>query len=88
MRARNVSTVLGLISRSDELGALAVAERFFSYEPYGLALAKNDDDFRLLVDRTLSRLNRSFETKKLFSKYFGAPSESALRFMELDSLPE
>ena len=35
-----------------------LASRYFSYETYALALRRGDDEFRLLVDRTLARLYR------------------------------
>ncbi|HET7794278.1 MAG TPA: amino acid ABC transporter substrate-binding protein, partial [Rhizobacter sp.] len=38
-----------------------------------LAVRRDDDDFRLLVDRTLSRLYRSPEIGALYGKYFRPP---------------
>ena len=51
---------------------LWLSERQFSYEPYALALARGDHDFRLLVDATLSTLYRSGAIDQIFTAAFGA----------------
>jgi ABC-type amino acid transport substrate-binding protein len=51
---------------------LRVSDRFFTVEPYGLGLTLGDTEFRLMVDRTLSRLYRSGEIENLFHSAFGA----------------
>ena len=50
---------------------LWLSERQFSYEPYALALARGDDEFRLLVDATLSTLYRSGAIDRIFAAAFG-----------------
>jgi ABC-type amino acid transport substrate-binding protein len=67
---------------------LIVLDRLFTYEPLALGLKRGDDDFRLLVDRTLSQLFGSAELGKLYAKSFGKPEESALTFFRLSALPE
>ena len=57
-------------------------------EPLALALARGDEDLRLLVDRTLSGLYRSGEIGELYANYFGEPDENALTFFRLQTLPE
>ena len=37
----------------------AVSQELFSFEPFGLAVARGDPDFQLVADRALSQLNRS-----------------------------
>jgi ABC-type amino acid transport substrate-binding protein len=62
----------------------------FSYEPYGLML-RRDADFRLAVDRTLSRLYRSGEIESILQKWFanlGKPTESINATIQLNALPE
>ena len=66
---------------------LMVADRLFTYEPVALTVAKGDDDFRLLVDRTLSRLYASAEFAPMYTKYFGEPDEAALTFYRWNALP-
>ena len=65
-----------------------VIDRLFTYEPFALALRRDDDDFRLLVDRTLSRLYRSKEFAKLYATWFGKGDDSAMRFFRLMALPD
>jgi ABC-type amino acid transport substrate-binding protein len=50
---------------------LRVSDRFFTFEPYALALAMDDHEFRLLVDRTLSALYRSGKIHEIFTHSFG-----------------
>jgi polar amino acid transport system substrate-binding protein len=52
--------------------ALVVLERRFNVEPMGLAMGRNDDDFRLLVDTALSQLFTSAAFPALYTRYFGA----------------
>jgi polar amino acid transport system substrate-binding protein len=54
---------------------LMVLERYFNYEPIALAVARNDDDFRLVVDTVLSKLYHSDSFVDLYTRYFGKPSE-------------
>ena len=61
-----------LRSGSDELW---VSERQFTFEPYALALARGDDDFRLLVDATLSELYGSGAIEQFFTAAFGAKAK-------------
>jgi polar amino acid transport system substrate-binding protein len=61
-------------ARSIGADDLTIADRYFDYEPLALALARNDDDFRLLVDTTLSKLYRSDAFVDLYTRYFGKPS--------------
>ena len=63
------------MARSKDADELMIAGRYFDYEPLALALARNDDDFRLLVDTTLSELYRSDAFVDLYTRYFGKPSE-------------
>ena len=67
---------------------LIVLDRFFTYEPLALTLKRGDEDFRLLVDRTLSGLYGSTDFGFLYAKWFGAPSDDAMNFFRLNTLPE
>src|SRR5258705_4030611 len=67
---------------------LVVLDRLFTYEPLALALARGDEDFRLLVDRALSTAYRSGEIGSLYATSFGEPDESALTFFRPNALPE
>jgi polar amino acid transport system substrate-binding protein len=56
---------------------LRVSDRFFTFEPYGLALRQGDTAFRLLVDRTLSALYRSAKIHEIFTQSFGANAKES-----------
>jgi len=69
-------------------GELLVLERQFTSEPLALALERGDEEFRLLVDRTLSHLFGSDGLHGLYVKWFGERDESAIMFFRLSTLPE
>ena len=80
--------LLDAVKRSASVQDLVVVGRSFTYEPLALALGRGDEDFRLIVDRTLSRLYRSGEIGALYAKWCGEPDETALTFFRLNALPE
>ena len=80
--------LLDAAKRSPSAEDLLVLDRLYTYEPLALALARGDEDLRLLVDRTLSGLYRSGEIRELYATYFGEPDENALTFFRLTALPE
>ena len=49
------AALLDEVRRNPSSDDLIVIDRQFTYEPLALAIARGDDDFRLLVDRSLSR---------------------------------
>lgn len=63
------------VARSDDPQQLRVLDRLFEQEPVGLAMARGDDDLRLLVDSELSEIYRSGEIEWLYRRHFGEPSE-------------
>jgi ABC-type amino acid transport substrate-binding protein len=80
-----------LASRSGAPGKLRVANNYFSVEPYALALPRGDTDFRLAVDRALSRIYRSGEISTIFVQSFGKqtqPSETLKTLYLISALPE
>jgi ABC-type amino acid transport substrate-binding protein len=82
------SILLDAATRSPSAGDLTVLDRLFTYGPLALALARGDEDFRLLVDKTLSQFFRSENFHGLHVKWFGQPGESAVMFFRLSALPE
>ena len=54
---------------------LMVLDRYFTFEPIALAVARGDDDMRLVVDTVLSELYRSDDFKSIYERYFGAQSD-------------
>jgi polar amino acid transport system substrate-binding protein len=67
---------------------LIVLDRLFTYEPIALGFKRGDEDFRVVVDRALSRLFRSEGFRYLYGKWFGMPDESATTFFRLTALPD
>lgn len=66
---------------------LMVLDRIFEIAPVSLALERDDEDFRLLVDTVLSDLYRSGELEQLYTKYFGEPGEVAKILSRVYALP-
>ena len=80
-----------LASKSSAPGKLRLANNYFSMEPYALALAHGDSDFRLAVDRALSRIYRSGEIGAIFAHSFGSqiqPSDTLQTLYLISALPE
>jgi glutamate/aspartate transport system substrate-binding protein len=64
--------LIGLALTSKDPTKLALVEQYLSYEPYGLMLRRGDVDFRLAVNRALSRLYRSGQIYPIYERWFGA----------------
>ncbi|HTP97886.1 MAG TPA: amino acid ABC transporter substrate-binding protein [Casimicrobiaceae bacterium] len=70
---------------------LAFLENDFSYEPYGIALPRDDSEFRLLVNRTLIALFKSGEIDPIFIRWlspYGNPGALLNAMFYLNSFPE
>jgi ABC-type amino acid transport substrate-binding protein len=48
---------------------------WISYEPYGMAMRKNDTDFRAVVNNALMEAIEGGEYFKLYEKWFGPKSD-------------
>jgi polar amino acid transport system substrate-binding protein len=67
---------------------VVILDRMFTHELAGLALEHGDDDFRVLVDRALSRTYTSPEFAALYAKWLGEFDERARTFFVWNTLPE
>jgi putrescine:ornithine antiporter len=67
---------------------LLVLGRQFTYERLALPIQRGDDEFRLLVDRTLSKEFESAGYEGTYAKWFGEPNEKAEVFFRWNALPE
>jgi putrescine:ornithine antiporter len=67
---------------------VVILDRLFTQEHAGLALEYGDDDFRVLVDRALSRTYASPEFAALYAKWCGEFDERARTFFVWNTLPE
>jgi len=80
--------LLDAAEKNPSVRDLNILDRVFTHEPLALVLARNDDDFRLVVDRTLSRLFKGTELHDIYGKWFGELDENALTFFQLSALPD
>jgi len=66
----------GLKAKAPKPDDWVVVGDFFSYEPYGMAMRKNDSDFRHAVNVGLMELIESGKYFELYDKWFGPKSET------------
>jgi glutamate/aspartate transport system substrate-binding protein len=62
--------LFGLKSTSKNPDEWEVVGPYFSYDPYGMMIPRNNDDFRLLGDKTIARLIQSGEMEAIYKKWF------------------
>ena len=65
----------GLKAKAPTPGDWEIVGDFFSYEPYGMAMRKNESDFRHLVNVGLMEAIESGKYFELYDKWFGAKGE-------------
>jgi ABC-type amino acid transport substrate-binding protein len=78
-----------LAAKSSDSSKLRLSNGALSVEPYALALAHGDEDFRLAVDRALSHIYRSGEIAEVFAHTFGQtqPSDTLKTLYLISALP-
>ena len=67
--------LIGLIITSEKPDIFALSPDLYSFEPFALAVRRNDADFRLVADAVLAQLYRSGAIDTIYSKWFGQFSE-------------
>jgi ABC-type amino acid transport substrate-binding protein len=85
------SILMFLVQRSKAPDKLFIAQDYFTVEPYALALAHGDEDFRLAIDTALSHIYRSGEISKIFEQTFAGkvqPSDMIKALYRLSGLPD
>lgn len=85
------SILARLIGTSKAPDKLSIANSYFSIDPFALALAHGDDDFRLAVDSALSQIYRTDQIQPIFETTFGtsvAPSQILRTLYVISALPE
>ena len=65
--------LFGLMANSKNPDSLEVVGDALQVEPYGCMLRKGDPEFKKLVDDTITRLLKSGEFARLYSKWFQSP---------------
>lgn len=85
----------GLIAKAPTPRDWEIAGDFYSYEPYGMAMRKNESDFRHLVNVGLMEAIESGKYFELYEKWFGARGEVPYpltaenkRFLQLQVAPK
>ncbi|BCF90961.1 MULTISPECIES: putrescine-ornithine antiporter [Paraburkholderia] len=76
------------VKRSPASDALIVLQRRFTDVPISLGVARDDEDMRFFVDRTLSQMFASGQYRGLYVKWFGEPDQETKNFYRLAVLPE
>ena len=80
--------LLDAVANGPSLGDVVVLDRLFRRELVSLATRRDDADFRLVVDRSLSQLYRGSDLAPIYSSHFGAPDRATLDFFQLVALPD
>jgi polar amino acid transport system substrate-binding protein/glutamate/aspartate transport system substrate-binding protein len=85
----------GLRAKAPKPDDWAVIGEFFSYEPYGMAMRKNDSDFRQAVNVGLMDAISSGLYFELYEKWFGPKGEvpyplsaETKRFLQMQVVPK
>lgn len=63
--------LIGLIIEAQNPDIFMIAKDVFSFEPFALAVRRNDADFRLVADRVISHLYRSGQILQIYDKWIG-----------------
>ena len=83
--------LIGLVLKEDSPGEFTIFPDMFSYDPIALAVRRNDADFRLVADRTLSDLYQSGQIETIYERWFSSFSSampSALQaVIKLNTMP-
>ena len=77
----------GLRSASKNPDEWEIVGPYFSYDPYGMMIARNNDDWRLLGNKTITRLIQSGEMAAIYKKWF-EPGPTKINYPMSDRLKE
>lgn len=75
------------LSKAEGAAGMTVLDRIFEIAPVSMAMARSDENFRLLVDTVLSEMYRTGELEQLHTRYFGAPGEMLKILSRVYALP-
>ena len=82
------AVLLDVVAHNSSGSKLEVLDRLFTYEAFALPLPRGDEAFRMLVDRTLSRLYPTPEFRALYAQSFGEPTADVVTFYRWNTRPE
>lgn len=63
--------LIGLVMATDNPRNFTILPDLFSFEPFALAVRRNDADFRLVADRVIAGLYRSEQIRPIYNTWFG-----------------
>jgi polar amino acid transport system substrate-binding protein len=75
------------LAKNKDASEMRVLERIYEFAPVAMALARSDEDLRLLVDTALSESYRSGELGKIYRRHLGAPGEMVEVLFKVYALP-
>jgi polar amino acid transport system substrate-binding protein len=85
----------GLKAKAPKPDDWAVVGEYYSYEPYGMAMRKNDSDFRQVINVALMDAIESGKYLELYDKWFGPKGEvpyplalETRRFLQMQVVPK
>ena len=84
--------LIGLAIKQNDPASFVIKSDVFSFEPFALAVRRNDADFRLVADRVISELYRSKKILEIYDKWIGQHTRKRLpifdAMVQLNSTPE
>ena len=84
--------LIGLALKETDPMNFAIRSEVFSFEPFALAVRRNDADFRLVADRVISELYRSGKILEIYDKWIGKFTRKRLpifdAMVKLNATPE
>jgi ABC-type amino acid transport substrate-binding protein len=82
------SVLLDLARNGTRASEVTVVNREFDPTSYAFAFRRGDEEFRLLVDRVLSRTYRTGKFVQLYAKHFGPPGADTQTFFSRLAEPD
>jgi len=84
--------LIGIALKTDDPMSFEISDSVFSFEPFALAVRRNDADFRLVADRVISHLYRSKKILEIYDKWIGKFTRQRLpifdAMIQLNATPE
>ncbi|RLC17611.1 MAG: hypothetical protein DRI24_05340 [Deltaproteobacteria bacterium] len=84
--------LIGIALKAHDPMSFVIKPHVFTFEPFALAVRRNDSDFRLVADRVISDLYRSKEILKIYDKWIGRFARQRLpifdALIQLNATPE
>ncbi len=84
--------LMGIASKAHYPMNFVIDSNVFSFEPFALAVRRNDADFRLVADRVISELYRSRKILEIYDKWLGKFTRKRLpifdAMIKLNATPE